>query len=202
MRKNRPYKRKMLNLSINRGMQFRMIGKIAGLLFISLMISSAFFFLYSNQEIGASFKMFHIKARSFLDMLLPAIIFSFLLSLILGVVVSLFFPKNYAGALFRIESDLKKVLCGDLTKKFTLRSGDDGQELVVQLNELTKNFRGKICELRHGIENIRNICSSDEGMSAEEQRLEVQKVCSGLLDGLAPFKVDEDPLSDERNLES
>jgi methyl-accepting chemotaxis protein len=145
MKKKYPYKRKMLNLSVNRRMQFQMIGKITGILFVCLLISSAFYFYYSNIEIGSSFKMFHIKARNFLDLLFPAVIFSFLLSLVMGIIASLFFPKTYAGALFRIEADLKKVICNsDLTVQINLRKGDQGLSLAEQVNTLLADFRNRV----------------------------------------------------------
>ncbi len=52
--------------------------------------------------------MFHIKAQNFLDFLWPVIGAAVLISAIVGFLASLFFPKPIAGALYRIEEDLKK----------------------------------------------------------------------------------------------
>jgi len=191
MGKKYPYKRKMLNLSVNRRLQFRMIGRITGILFVCLLISSGFYFYYSNMEIGASFKMFHIKARNFLDLLLPAVIFSFLLSLVMGVIASLFFPKTYAGALYRIEQDLKKVLGGDLTQNFKLRRGDEGEALIGQLNELTGNYSQLIIKLRRDLGIARQLCSDDGARSAEQKLIEVEIIHAQLLQMLEQFKVEE-----------
>ncbi len=87
------YKRKLLNFSINRHMQFNMIGKICLILFVSQLLSGLIFFYFSNQEITASFQMFHIKARNFLDFLWPVVGASVLISVIVGFLASLFFSK-------------------------------------------------------------------------------------------------------------
>lgn len=186
-----PYKRKLLNLSVNRRMQFRMIGRLTGILFVCLLISSAFYFYYSNIEIGASFKMFHIKARNFLDLLLPAVIFSFLLSLVMGIIASLFFPKTYAGVLYRIEQDLKKVLGGDLTQKFTFRKGDEGEALIVQLNELTSIYSRLIIKLRKDLGMARQICSNGGAQGAEQRLKGVEEIHVQLLEMLKQFKIEE-----------
>lgn len=143
MRSQRPYKRKALNLAVNRDMQLRMIAKIATILFVSLLISSSAYYGWANQEITSSFRLFHIKARNFLDFLLPAVAASFVLSLAVGTLASLFFPKNIAGSLFRIESEVRRIAAGDLGVRIKLRSGDEGTALAAALNGLTADLQTK-----------------------------------------------------------
>jgi hypothetical protein len=81
MNAKKTYKRKLLNFSVKRDMQFKMIAKIFLLLFISLLLSGAIFYQFANQEVTSSFQMFHIKARNFLDFLFPFIHSSFAISL-------------------------------------------------------------------------------------------------------------------------
>jgi len=132
----KPHKRKLLNFSINRNMQFRMIGRICLILFFSQILSGLIFFYFSNQEITASFQMFHIKAQNFLDFLWPVIGAAVLISAIVGFLASLFFPKPIAGALYRIEEDLKKANAGDLAVRIKLRGGDQVTPVAAQINHL------------------------------------------------------------------
>ena len=126
-------RRKLLNFSVNRAMQFWMIGKISLILFASQLLCGLIFFYFSNQEITASFQMFHIKARNFLDFLLPVILAAVLISLVVGFLASLFFPKPIAGSLYRIEADLGNVLAsGDLRVQIKLREGDQAAALAAQ----------------------------------------------------------------------
>ena len=159
MQDKRPYKRKLLNLSVNRKIQFRMIFGISSILFVCLFISSAVYFQLANQEIESSFKMFHIKARNFLDLLLPVVGLSFVVSLGCGVLASLFFPKSYAGALYRIEADLKKVVdTADLTVQIKLRDGDQATLLAAQTNALLEDFRGRIAHAQTELEKLDALC--------------------------------------------
>lgn len=148
MNAQRTYKRKLLNFSIKRDMQLRMIGKICLLLFISLLLSSLIFYYFANQEVTASYQTFHIKARNFLDFLLPAVISSFLLSLALGVFASLFFPKTIVGGVYRIEQDLKKIReQGDLTLQIQLRDGDQVSSLAEEINAMLSDLQSRVYRL-------------------------------------------------------
>ncbi|MBN1957160.1 MAG: methyl-accepting chemotaxis protein [Desulfuromonadales bacterium] len=156
-------KRKLLNLSINRGMQFRMIGKISLILFASQLLSGLIFFYFSNQEITASFQMFHIKARNFLDFLLPVILSSVLISLLIGFLASLFFPKPIAGALYRIEEDLKRIIAnGDLSTPIQLRSGDQVGPVAEQINLLLAHQERCQGEMKELFAELKRHCCKDE----------------------------------------
>lgn len=149
------HKRKMLNFSIKRDMQFKMIGKIFLILFISLLLSGAIFYQFANQEVTSSFKMFHVKARNFLDFLLPVVLSSFGISLVAGTIGSLFFPKPIAGGLYRIEKDLQKVIDEkDLTVRINLRTGDQMIPLAGQINTLLTDYRETIKNLEEGLKQL------------------------------------------------
>lgn len=174
------YKRKLLNFSVNRKMQFKMIGRISTILFVCLLLSSAVYFYFANQEIGASFKMFHIKAKSFLDLLLPVVCGSFVVSLVFGVIASLFFPKQYAGAMYRIEEDLKKVVeNSDLTVQVKLREGDQAMRLASQVNTLLADLRQRIESSQESLKILDQRCEQRSQMTLEElqqlrERLQTQ----------------------------
>lgn len=185
------HKRKRLNLSIKTKMQFRMIRQTSVIVFGCLFFICVIFYYYSNREIGASFFAFHVKARNFLDMLWPMVAVSFLASLLIGVVASLFFPKVYVGPLYRIEEDLKQALSGDLTKRIRLRDGDEGQELAKQLNDFFDTVSEKIVELKQGINEIERLCADDFSSGGQNQMVEIKSVHARMKDLLEFFKVEE-----------
>ena len=178
MSQERTYKRKVLNFSVNRAMQLRMIGKLICIILVSLLISTGVFYHYANQQITSSFLLFHIKARNFLDFLFPVISISFVVSLVVGTIASLFFPKNVAGSLYRIEQDVRRIAEGDLTVKITLRSGDEGGSLAGQLNQMVALFRETIISAQDSLRQAQKICGTD----GEVARKELQTI----LDQLAP----------------
>jgi len=180
-------RRKVLNLTINRGMQLRMIGRISGILFVCLLLSSAVYYHFANEEISSSFQMFHIKAKSFLEMLWPVVIGSFCISLVAGIVASLFFPKSYAGSAYRIEQDLKDIMKGDLTKRISLRKGDENTALAAQLNALVASQRSLISDVREGLVRIESLSAPDAGTALNP---EIHKSATDLLERLKQFRLD------------
>ena len=153
--------RKMLNLAVNRKMQIRMIMRVTAVLFGSLLISSVGYYLLANEEITASFSLFHIRARNFLDLLLPVTIGAFFISLVAGVMASLFLPKTIAGSLYRIEEDLKKITQGDLTVTVRLREGDEGKAVAEQINRLTTDLSDSIATIQSAVNKAQALCSID-----------------------------------------
>ncbi|WP_020675678.1 hypothetical protein [Geopsychrobacter electrodiphilus] len=172
MKAERPYKRKLLNFSVNRSMQLRMICWISGIVFVCLLLSSAIYFQFANQEIEASFKMFHVKARNFLDMLLPVVGISFGTSLVCGVIASLFFPKHYAGALYRIEEDLNSIVeTSDLRLRIILRDGDQAGPLANQVNVLLADLQTRMAVAQQALEKLEEICAQNVGLDPADLRL-------------------------------
>jgi methyl-accepting chemotaxis protein len=156
------YKRKTLNFSIKREMQMIMIGKICLLIFISLLISSLIFYFFADREITNSFQMFHIKARNFLDFLMPAVLGAFILSLALGVIGSLFFPKPIAGGIYRIEQDVQKAVSqGELTVEIKLRQGDQVTSLAEEVNGLLRDYRGRMARIDAALQDIEQNLGDD-----------------------------------------
>jgi TolB-like protein len=128
-------RRKLINYSIKRQMQLRLLGRVMAVVLISLGLAAVIFYLYSDQEVGRSFKEFHVHARNFLDFLLPVVIVTFFLGVFAASGLAVFFPHRIAGPLYRLERDLKeKVGGGDLTVSFSVRKGDELRELADALN--------------------------------------------------------------------
>ena len=158
----RPYQRQVLNLTINRAMQLRMIGRIGLIILVSLFISSAIYFFFSNREITASFQLFHIHARNFLDLLLPVVVISFVVSLVIGGVATLFFPRSIAGGLYGIEREVRKVADGDLTVRIALRKGDAVHGLAAEVNRMVDGLHSRLRAVQALLEE------ANRGMAQEE----------------------------------
>lgn len=154
------HKRRVLNLSINRAMQLGMIGRIGLIVLVSLLVSSAIYFFFSNREITASFQLFHIHARNFLDLLLPVVIISFVVSLVIGGAATLFFPGSIAGGLYGIEREVRKVADGDLTVRIALRKGDAVHGLAAEINRMVDALESKLSAIQQGVAEGQEICDS------------------------------------------
>ena len=162
-------RRRRLNYSIKRKVQLRLFFKVLSVVFLGLVLSSAIFFYLSNQEVGETYRHFHIQARNFLDFLLPGIVIAFLVGLVVAVVIALFFPHKIAGPLYRIERDLKdKIGEGELNVKFTVRDGDEMGELAEALNAMVEKLRSKIERLQDAVEELSAL---SESQSVDRDRL-------------------------------
>lgn len=138
------FKRKKLNFSIKKEMKIRLIIRIFVIVFISVALSATIFYFYSQREIGSSYRLFHVKADNFLDLLFPAVLLSCLLSTLIGFVLSLFYPHHIAGPLYRIEKDVLRIGEGDLTVNISLRKGDEVMDLAGNINIMVSGLREKI----------------------------------------------------------
>lgn len=192
MIQQRVYKRKILNFSVNRALQLRMIGRMTCILLVCLLISSGAFYYYADQRISASFLLFHVKARNFLDFLFPVVGFSFVFSVIAGTIASLFLPKNIAGPLYRIEEDVRRMAEGDLTVRINLRSGDEGGSLAGKLNQMIELFRGTISEVQDSVRQAQEICSIEGAEANAETQVKLQSILARISQKTTRFKVREE----------
>jgi len=181
----RPHKRRVVNLSINRAMQFRMIGRIGLIVLLSLIVSSAIYFFFSNREISASFQLFHIHARNFLDLLLPVVLVSFVVSLVIGGAATLFFPGSIAGGLYGIEREVRKVADGNLTARIALRKGDAVHDLAAEINRMVEGLQARLSGIEQGVEQAQGVCASGEvsgaGLESLHRKLgEIRQELRGL----------------------
>lgn len=183
--------RKLLNLNVNRAVQVGMIARISCILFVCLLLCSAVYYFLADQKISASFQTFHIKAQNFLDFLLPAIIGSFAVSLTVGMMASLFFPKNYAGGLYAIERDLKKIIEGDLNLRVSLRRGDAALPLAIKINDLVTFCKGKMSYISAGLSKAQEICAATN-LTHKEQIGELKKIHAELLHEMNKLKITGD----------
>lgn len=178
-------RRKVINYSIKREMQIRLLVKLMIIVLVSVGLTGVFFYLYSNQEVGQTFTQFHIRARSFLDYLLPAVVIAILLGILVAFVMALFFPQRIAGPLYRIERDLReKVGEGDLTVRFMVRKGDEMEELADSLNVMMEKMAARVERINSLTKELVTILEGN-GMDREE----VIKVARRLEEVVKEFKI-------------
>ncbi|MBI5875009.1 MAG: HAMP domain-containing protein [Deltaproteobacteria bacterium] len=152
-------------------------------------INAAFFYFYSNQEIGQSFKQFHIQARSFLDLLLPAIIIALAIGIVMAFVMAVFFPHRIAGPLYRMERELKeRVGDGDLTVKFSLRKGDEVGELADALNIMIEKLKLKIGKIKAASDELVSL-SGNANKGGEEHIKKLSELTKKIEEAVKEFRL-------------
>lgn len=174
-------RRKILNFSVNRKLQLRLFIKILGIATIGVVIMATVFYLYSNREIGNSYRQFHIHANNFLELLFPAAISSMILAIVAAIVITLFLPVRIAGPLYRIERDLKdRVSQGDLTMRLKLRKGDEFGELADTINMTIDSLRQKIDMIVQPAEELVTRIKAGDGNANKEIEILLNKMKEGM----------------------
>ena len=174
MTAKRDYKRKKLNMKVKRELQMWLLLRILGVVIVSSLVAVLILYLYSRQEISATFYSAHIQLRRVSDLLFPVLAAGGVVSLLSGLSLALFLPQKIAGPVFRIQKGLSRIQAGDLTEEITLRKGDILTDLAASVNDATAAYRTRMQalialqkeleQLAVSLENeeLKNISSSQE----------------------------------------
>jgi methyl-accepting chemotaxis protein len=177
-----PYKRKKINLSVKKYFQKWLLIRILGMITLSSLIAALILYFYARQEVTTSFFDAHIKIRRVSDLLLPVVVTGSMVSLISGVLLSLFLPQKIAGPIFRIEQDLKPVQDGDLTTLISLREEDVLKDLAGEINKVTTETRARVQKSKEALTAL------VEAMGDKAEESGVQVRINELQKTLAQFK--------------
>lgn len=170
MNETRPvkYKRKKLNLSVKREFQLWLLVRIIGVVVFSTLVAVVILYFYSRQEISANFYSAHIQIRRVSDLLVPVIAAGAFISLLSGIVLSLFLPQKIAGPLFRIQKGLETIGTGDLTEHIVLRRHSIFQDLAAEVNTATTSLCTRVIVVKELQQELDKLLTT---LEHEEARL-------------------------------
>ncbi|MBI5237923.1 MAG: methyl-accepting chemotaxis protein [Deltaproteobacteria bacterium] len=138
-------RRRSVNFSIKREMQLRLLLRVMLIVVAAIGLAGVFFYFYSRQSVGQSFKQFHIQATTFLDFLLPVVVIALVTGVVTALILTIFFPHKIAGPLYRMERLIKDDIgSGNLTVRFTVRKGDELNDLADALNIMLDRLKDKV----------------------------------------------------------
>ncbi len=187
---NRPYKRKRLfNYSVKTRLQLRMFFKVLGVVLVALLVVGTIFYFYSDINVGTSYRLFHVKATNFLDFLFPVLLSGFFVSLFVGAFVALFFPHNFAGPLFRIESELIDIGRGNFSKKLKLRKGSEVNDLADAVNAMVQGLRDNIKMIGDISDQIGNLCEKASAENVDDILEKVKAANTDLQEAVGRFQL-------------
>ncbi len=190
MSSDRDYKRKrFFDYSVKRTLQLRMLFKVWAIVLVSLLVAGAIFYFYSNINVGTSYRMFHVKATNFLDFLFPVLLSGVLASLIVGTIVSLFFPHAFAGPLDRMENELIDIGKGNLRKEIKLRKGSEVKDLAGAINTMIVGLRDGISVISDISGKIGNLIEQASAESSEETLQKIKTASGDLQEAVGRFKL-------------
>jgi len=151
-----PYRRKQY--FIKKGFQFKFIFKFCVIVIIGALISTGVLFLSSKDTLTSSFQQSRLVIKNTASAILPAVIYTNLITLILitaaTIAVTLFISHKLAGPMFRFEKELKGITGGDLTKKIILREKDQITDMADSLNMMIAGLHGKVSDIRSDVKQL------------------------------------------------
>lgn len=167
-------KRKILNLAVKKQFQLWLLARVLGTVAVCSVVATGILYFYARQEVATSFFDAHIRYRRVSDLLLPVVLAGSIVSLLSGLVLSLFLPQKIAGPIFRIEQDLKAVENGDLSFVVRTRQTDILTDLVASINDANEAVRFKVQGVKDSHHEIAGLVP-DDGDEKLKQAVEKQR---------------------------
>ncbi len=182
MSEKRPYRRKQH--FIKKGYQTRFIVKFCLLVLVGAVISSLLLYWVSQGSLTSTFENSRLTVRNTSVAILPAVIYTNLITLALVTVatvfVVLYVSHRIAGPLYRFEKELAEIAEGDLTKVIHLRRRDEVTDMAESLNRMTASLRGRLQELSKELDEAARLAQEENASDAlVEKLMDCQKTVHG-----------------------
>jgi len=154
---------------IKKDFQFKFILKFCLLLLLGAVISTVLLSVFAKGTLTTSFKGSHLVIERTYTAVLPALIYTNLITVVLitlaTILVTLYVSHKLAGPMFRFEADLKMIGAGDLTKRIKVRQNDQLTDFADSLNDMTISLHNKVLDTRADIQRVIDEASEEHVQS-------------------------------------
>lgn len=151
------------HLFVEKGFQFKFIVKFCLLLLIGVVISTSLLLLFSQDTLTSSFKHSRLVISNTAVAILPAAIYTNLITLgliaLATILITLSISHKLAGPLFRFEKELREIGDGDLTKNIRLREKDQITDMAASINNMAAGLREKVLDLETELGQVIDLAS-------------------------------------------
>jgi methyl-accepting chemotaxis protein len=154
---------------IKKDFQFKFILKFCLLVLLGAVISTVLLSVFAKGTLTTSFKGSQLVIEKTYTAVLPALIYTNLITVVLitlaTIFVTLYVSHKLAGPMFRFEADLKMIGEGDLTKRIQIRQQDQLSDFVESLNGMTESLHHKVLDTRADIQRVIDEASGQHAQS-------------------------------------
>lgn len=137
---------------IEKKFQVSFILKFCALVIIGALLTSALMYFLSQKSTTVVFEHSRALVKSTADFLLPLLLQTIVAtSLIVAtatIALTLFISHKIAGPLYRLKKELSTIEVGNLTSDFSLRDGDQLQDVAKSMSAMIKGLRDRISDLK------------------------------------------------------
>jgi methyl-accepting chemotaxis protein len=172
--------------------QKKFIIKFCLLVILGTVISGAIITLMSQGTVTTVFENSRLKIKSTADFIMPAVFWSSLVVIILvglaTIIVTLYASHKISGPLYRLDTDLKKVIAGDFQVKFGLRRYDQLQALAATMDEAVGVMRDALADLKDSIRQLESSFEESEKSQDPGARKEAMEKLRAVSATLSRFR--------------
>ncbi len=165
------YKRRQVY--IKKAFQFRFMLRFCLVILVGAAISTVLLLTWSQGTLTSSFQDSRLVVRETSMAILPAVLYTNLITLGLISLASLFLTlyvsHKIAGPLYRFELELKQIAAGDLTRKIHLRQNDQITDIATCLNNMTGSLNSKLGDIRDTVDELARLVDAQPDNTLAEQ---------------------------------
>jgi methyl-accepting chemotaxis protein len=138
---------------VERKFQTSFILKFCTLVFVGSLLTGTLVYFFSQQSTTVVFEHSRALVKSTADFLLPLLIQTIIVVCAIvataAIILTLYISHKIAGPLHRLKKEFAAIGFGDLVGDFSLRKGDQLQDIAVSMSEMVRGLRDKIADLKN-----------------------------------------------------
>ncbi len=143
---------KRRNYFIDKSFQGKFILRFSLIVIISSIIIGGLLLFLARSSTTVAIENTKVVVKNTADFLLPLILVTLIIVTIFSAIsvalLTMLVSHKISGPLYRIKKEIEKLHSGDLTADFRIRKGDQLQELVNSLNQMTAAMQQKVKQLK------------------------------------------------------
>lgn len=177
------------NFYIKKEFQRNFIIKFCLLVMLGMILCGVIIYCMAQNSATTVFENSRIKIKSTADFILPTILLSGTIVTILAgaatLFITLFTSHKIAGPLYRFETDLDKVVAGDLTVSFKIRQNDQLQVIASKMNTTMRSLQTELSEVKKDAgaikEKLEDMEKNGQLNYIPDLKIKIQSITNSLL---------------------
>lgn len=168
---------------VDKKFQTSFIMKFCALVIVGSLLTGALVYFFSQQSTTVVFEHSRALVKSTADFLLPLLIQTIIVVCAIvaaaTIILTLYISHKIAGPLHRLKKEFAAIGVGNLAGDFSLRKGDQLQDVAVSMSEMVKGLRDKIADLRNNWREFKDSWQGflNRGISADaRQAQDIEKL--------------------------
>ncbi len=179
---------------IDKGFQLKFIIKFCTLIIITSLLTGLLIYYFNQKTTTVAFENLKVVVKSTSSFILPIMLqILIIVTLLTGigtVIVTLFTSHKIAGPLYRLKTDLERIKNGDFSSPIQIRTKDQLQKVISEVNSMCLNLKDSIGALKTDWTSIKEILVKLQSQAKDEEKKKLQDNISKIDSALTKFKTE------------